>query len=472
MSQSPDLCIVGAGALGIALALYARRLGASVVLVGREGEETGGEAQSDLRLSALSASASVAETLRRAAGMGLGPEPRKLALKAVSERVDRVVAQQSVEQDHSILAARGIQRLEGPVQFANPRSIQVGDTVVKPRYTVLAPGSIPRLPVIEGLDRVAYFTPHSIVENTRKLTHLVVIGGGEAAVEMAQIQRRLGAEITLVTQGEPLPGYDREGVDILLPGLQSEGVRILSDCHVSKIIPRAQGTGVLVSTAQGEVEALDVSHILVALGHSADWRDLDLAKARLRPAKGNPAGLVHGPLGQTSNRAVRLVGAAAGIEQWAEALAHGRAVIEALVHGGNGTSPIAPRLVRTDPALAQVGSIAQGGNRSGRQVLRANLGENGLMASRGRDRGLVKVLAEKRDHIVGAVIVAPDAGEIAGLVALAMHRRIGLRGLSAMPAPRPSLSAALQELAEEALPSRAPSLQLKLHRAWRSLVAR
>ncbi|WP_291375185.1 FAD-dependent oxidoreductase [Devosia sp.] len=464
---------MGAGALGIALALHARRLGASVVLAGREGGEQGDQDQSALRLAALSASAAMAETLLRSASMGL-PEPRKPALKAVAERVEAVVGHQGIEHDDVILTAKGIEVLRGDVQFAGPRALQIGDTLIKPGATILACGSTAIVPELEGIDRVPAFTLDSILDNTRKLTHLVVIGGGEAAVEMAQLQRRLGAEVTLVTQGEALPGFDREGVNILLRSLEGEGVRILAGSRVAKIVPRAQGTGVLVETAEGETEALDVSHILLAEGRAVDWRALDLAKARLRPRKGEDTGLVHGPLGQTSNPAVRLVGPAAGMEQFPAALAHGRAVVEALVHGGSGTTPIVPRIVGTEPALAQLGAMAAGSNKKtiGRQLLRANLGENALMAARGQRRGLVKLAIEKNEQIVGAVIVAPDAGELAGLVGLAMHRRIGLRGLAAMPVPRPSLAAALQELADEALPPRPPSPSLKLRRAVRSLITR
>src|SRR5690606_31049182 len=176
---------------------------------------------------------------------------------------------------------------------------------------------------------------------------------------------------------------------------------------------------------------------------------------------------------KTSNRSIRLVGAAAGIENWPAAYAHGRAVVEHLVLGHSARLAILPRMVATEPALVQLGKLGAEGKSSAPsgKILRANLGENARLAAEGRQGGLIKLAVYKRDLIVGAAVVAPEAGEIAGMLALAISKRIGLGDLVTMPAPRPGLAAALQELADDALPARAPSPKLKLWRALRSVLS-
>ncbi|MCW5720723.1 MAG: FAD-dependent oxidoreductase [Devosia sp.] len=472
MSQSPDLCIVGAGALGIDLALHARRLGANVVLARREHPEPGDAADAALRTAALAATAAEAQARRHGAALGLTSDMPKPVLKTIAERVNRLAEARDAAHDDAILGARGVTVMRGQVQFRDSRSLLVGDILVRPRHIVVAIGAAPLVPAIEGLDQIAFLNPDSIAHNTRKLTHLVVVGGGEAALELAQVHRRLGAAVTLVSQGPILPFYDREAVGILVRALVQEGVRVLDNAHVRKILPRAQGTGVMVEHATGEAETLDVSHVLVAMGRTADLAGLALDKARLRPGHRGEAGLVLGPLGQTSSRAVRFVGPAAGMEQWASARAHGRAVIDALVGGGPGAVPVIPRLVQTQPGLAQIGAFVDTGAkpRPGEQVLRANLGENDWLAARGMERGLIKLVARADGQILRGAVVAPEAGELAGVLALAMHKRLGLAALAELPLPRPGLLTSLQDLADGALPPRQPSIWLRLHRALSGLL--
>lgn len=474
MSLSPDLCIIGAGALGIDLALYARRLGANVVLARRDVPEPGDAADAALRASTLAAIAGEAHAMRRGAAPGVVKDMPRLSPKAIAERVQEVVVARSFAHDDTILGARGVTVMRGPVAFQDHRTVLVGDIAVRARHIVVAIGAVPRIPKIEALDQIAFFDADSIADNTRKLTHLVVIGGGETAFELAQVHRRLGAAVTVVSQGPVLPSFDREAVGILLSALGEEGVRVLENAHVQAILPRAQGTGIVVGHDGGETETLDVSHVLVAIGREVDLPALGADKARLRLASSSGAGARVGPLGETGNRSVRLVGPAAGMEQWAEARAHGRAVINALLGAGARFPPAIPRLVATQPALAQIGPALEAARkpRAGEQIIRANLGESDYLAARGWHQGLIKLVARPDGQILRGAVVAPDAGEIAGVIALAMDKRVGLAGLAALPLPRPSLLGVLQAAAEDTMPQRQPSMWLRVQRGLSRLLPR
>lgn len=444
MSTSPDLCIIGAGTLGVDLALYARRLGASVVLADRDRPEQGDAAQQALRMASLVQSAKRAQDMRRAPELGVGASEFKLSAKQVAERATRLVENRIRATSPEILTAQGVTVMRGAVSFVDGRSVLVGDITIKPGKIVIAIGGAPAIPDIPGLGDIDVFTPDSILENQRKLTHLVIIGSDAAAVEQAQLQRRLGAAVTLVPHGPLLPDFDAEAVSLLLAAFADEGISVRTGARVVAINKRSQGIGIEIEAEGGVRETLDASHVLISAGRKADLDELDIAKARLRP-------------GANSSRTIRSVGIVAGQEDWSAARAHGRAAVDALLgrRRGNADFPV-PRLVETEPGIAQIGPLTPRADkvRAGDTILRENMAENDRAAAMGNDRGLVKLTLDGKGQIQRACVVDPFAAELAGTLALAMSRKVGLADLADLPLPRPSLFEVFSRLGENYLAAR------------------
>lgn len=443
----PDLCIIGAGALGIALAQHARRLGASVMLVDRGRPEPGHGPQDGLRLAALQASAAHAHAARAAGSFGISTGDVKISMRAVQERALAVAREAAPLTSHDRLAALGIEMVSGPAKFEDAQTLVVGETRLKPRSVLLATGAIPLMPVIPGLEEAGFFTQETILENTRKLTHLLVLGGDEAALALAQAHARLGAQVTLVPQGGALPGFDAENVAILLRLLEAEGVRVVDGGVVREIVPRSQGIGGVVALPSGDALNLDLSHILIADGAVADVDELGLDLARIKQGQGHFA---TGPLGQTTNRRVRVAGPAAGLFQWAAGLSHGRAAVEALVGKSSTGVPALPRMVMTAPALAEIGQMAPLSGRvpAGYRLHRQTVAEDEAARALGSPDGLVKVASNGRGRIVGASVLAPGAAELVGVLGLLMGKGMELKDLAGIALPDPSLMASLVRLAE------------------------
>lgn len=444
MSTSPDLCIIGAGTLGVDLALYARRLGASVVLADRDRPEQGDAAQQALRMASLVQSAKRAQDMRRAPELGVGASEFKLSAKQVAERATRLVENRIRATSPEILAAQGVTVMRGAVSFVDGRSVLVGDITIKPAKIVIAIGGAPAIPDIPGLGDIDVFTLDSILENQRKLTHLVIVGSDAAAVEQAQLQRRFGAAVTLVPHGLLLPDFDPEAVSLLLAAFADEGISVRTGARVVAVNKRSQGIGIEIEAEGGVRETLDASHVLVSAGRKVNLDELDIAKARLRP-------------GTNSSRTIRPVGIAAGQEDWSAARAHGRAVVDALLgrRRANADFPV-PRLVETEPGIAQIGPLTPraGKARAGDTILRENMAENDRAAAMGNDRGLVKLTLDGKGQIQRACVVDPFAAELAGTLALAMSRKIGLADLADLPLPRPSLFEVFSRLGENYLAAR------------------
>ncbi|KFL32782.1 hypothetical protein JP75_01110 [Devosia riboflavina] len=444
MSTSPDLCIIGAGTLGVDLALYARRLGASVVLADRDRPEPGDAAQQALRMASLVQSAKRAQDMRRAPELGVGASEFKLSAKQVAERAARLVENRVRATSPEVLTAQGVTVMRGAVGFVDGRSLLVGDITIKPGKIIIAIGGAPAFPDIPGLGDIDVFSVDSIIENQRKLTHLVIIGSDAAAIEQAQLQRRLGAAVTLVPHGPLLPEFDPEAVSLLLAAFADEGISVRAGAQTVAINRRSQGIGVEIEAEGGVRETLDASHVLVSAGHKVDLDELDIAKARLKP-------------GTNASRTIRPVGIAAGHADWNAARAHGRAEVDALLGRRRSHAvSLVPRLIETEPAIAQIGPLVPRADKArvGDTILRENLAENDRAAAMGNDRGLVKLTLDGKGQVQRASLAGPFAAELAGTVALAMSRRVGIADWADLPLPRPSLFEVFSRLGENYLAAR------------------
>jgi pyruvate/2-oxoglutarate dehydrogenase complex dihydrolipoamide dehydrogenase (E3) component len=452
----PDLCVIGAGALGTGLAIKARQRGLDVALVRRALDEAGDAAAGSLRRAAFLASAERAHAICTAGELGLDNAEPKPNFRTIGERAAAIADAAAPREADDRLAGLGITVLAEDATFFDHQTLRCGDTRIRARQFALATGAVPVIPALPGLDQVTYFTPDSIADNIRKVSHLIVIGGTPAALELAQAYRRLGSTVTLVPQGGLLPGFDPELVAILLRALREEGIVILDDAEVTAIQPRNQGTGIMLRSADGE-DGLDVSHILVAMGHVPDHDAGLLDLAKLRRDRLRPDRLLVGPDGQTSNGRISAIGGAAGEFAPHIGVRQAGLLVDRLLGQGNGRlDPLRqPRLVLTQPGLAQVGLLETDRTlRPGHTVLRANLAENDAARASSLAQGAVKLVIDRKGAILGGGAVGQGAGETMGLLALAMARGLRLGELGQLALPQPSPLAALTELADQFIAQR------------------
>lgn len=443
---TPDLCVIGAGAGGLAVAEWARAYGASVVLV--EAGRLGGSKFNTgaLPIRALGAAAEATAAIRRGAGFGIAADEGKVAFRRLHDHLDQVIAGAWPEASSERLAALGVEVILSAGRFVDKRTLVAGEQQIRARRFVIATGSRPAIPNIVGLDAVPYFTTDSIVDNTRKLTHLVVIGGDPLALELAQSYRRLGTEVTLAAPGALLESIDPELAGVALDRLREEGVTLLDRTAVTAIQARSMGIGVVVEGAAGST-ILDASHILVAAGRVPGIDGLDVEKAGLRRRADHQDYLEVKKDGiTTSNPRIFVVGDVSGATTSVQdATAVARAVVRNVVLAMPMGRPTAnaPRMVYIDPELAEVGLneiSARTRHGIGFRVLRATYAENDKARAHREMRGVAKLLVDRRGRIIGAGVVGPGAAELAGIFSLALALRLRVRDLSRMVAPYPSYS--------------------------------
>ena len=431
-----DICVIGAGSGGLSVAAGAVQMGARVVLI--EAGEMGGDCLNAgcVPSKALIAAAKAAEAQRRGF-RGVAPVEPQVDFGAVKDHVAAVIAQIAPVDSQDRFEGLGCTVIRAFARFSGPREVVAGDTTVRARRFVIATGSRPFVPQIQGVDTVPYLTNETIFDLRERPGHLVIIGGGPIGIEMAQAHRRLGCEVTVIEGAKVLGRDDPELAAVVLQALADEGVRLIE----GQPVVRLSGQPGSVEVTLGDGTAVQGTHLLMAVGRKVALDGMGL----------DAAGIAHSAKGLTvdarlraSNRRVYAVGDAAGGLQFTHVAGwHAGIVIRQIVLGlpAKADPRAIPRVTYTDPELAQVGlteAEARAAHGAALTVVRAEFAHNDRAQAEGKAKGLIKVMVVK-GRPVGASIVGPQAGELIGLWALALSAGLKMSAIAGMVAPYPTL---------------------------------
>jgi len=442
---APDLCVIGAGSGGLAVAAGAAQMGAEVVLVERGA--MGGDCLNFgcVPSKSLLAAARVADFWRRGAALGIAYAPPQIDFAAVAESVQRVIASIAPNDSEERFAGLGVRVLRAEARFTSPRTVRAGEIEIRPRRFVIATGSQPMVPAIPGLGGVPYLTNETVFVNRELPGHLIIIGGGPIGIEMAQAHRRLGARVTVIDVGPLLPRDDPELAASLTERLSEEGIDTRPRTEIAAV--EHDGEAVAIRLASGE--RIAGSHLLVAAGRRPSIEALDLSAAGIAATV---KGITVDARLRTTNRRAFAIGDVAGGPQFTHiALYHAGIVIRnALFHLPAKVDYRAlPWVTYTDPELAQVGlteAAARAADRSVR-VLRWHFAENDRAQTERETEGLVKIMTRGNGLIAGASILGAGAGDLILPWALAISQKLKIGALANLIVPYPTRNEASKQAA-------------------------
>ena len=442
---APDLCVIGAGSGGLAVAAGAAQMGAEVVLVERGA--MGGDCLNFgcVPSKSLLAAARVADFWRRGAALGIAYAPPQIDFAAVAESVQRVIASIAPNDSEERFAGLGVRVLRAEARFTSPRTVRAGEIEIRPRRFVIATGSQPMVPAIPGLGGVPYLTNETVFVNRELPGHLIIIGGGPIGIEMAQAHRRLGARVTVIDVGPLLPRDDPELAASLTERLSEEGIDTRPRTEMAAV--EHDGEAVAIRLASGE--RIAGSHLLVAAGRRPSIEALDLSAAGIAATV---KGITVDARLRTTNRRAFAIGDVAGGPQFTHiALYHAGIVIRnALFHLPAKVDYRAlPWVTYTDPELAQVGlteAAARAADRSVR-VLRWHFAENDRAQTERETEGLVKIMTRGNGLIAGASILGAGAGDLILPWALAISQKLKIGALANLIVPYPTRNEASKRAA-------------------------
>jgi pyruvate/2-oxoglutarate dehydrogenase complex dihydrolipoamide dehydrogenase (E3) component len=445
---TPDICVIGAGAGGLSVAAAAAAFGVPVVLV--EQSQMGGEHLNYgcVPSKALLAAARRAASVKEFAKFGVTAEGT-VDFAKVYQHMRGVIAALAPTDAAERFTGLGVRVIAGTAQFTDRATVSVGDDIeIKARRFVIATGSSPATPLMQGLDTVEYLTNETIFGLTELPKHLIVVGAGTVGLELAQAFRRLGAAVSVIEARVALGDEEPECADAVVASLEKDGVMIHTGASIKQVARSDAGVAVTFE-AGGSTQTIDGSHLLVTAGRRPNVDALDLKAARI---KVDANGVRINRKLKTSNRRVYAIGDVTGgppLTHFASYQA-GQVIRNALFRlPVKINRSIIPRVTFTDPEIAQVGLTEAVARKKFRalRIVRWSYHDNARAQAEHATHGQIKVITDKRGKILGTTIVGAQAGELITVWTLATAQGLNIRSMADLVVPYPTLSDVSQRAA-------------------------
>ena len=424
-----DLVVVGGGPAGLVAAMTAAAGGHRVAIT--EQRLTGGTCVN----FGCTPSKALIRCARAVYEAGRGAEfgfrldgPPRADFGAVMERVRRMRSTSSAGDAVAAVEQTGAEVYLGHTRFTTPDTVEVDGSRLHFRKAVVATGSDPLVPPIDGLRTGEYLTNESVFSLTELPARLVVIGGGPLACELAQAFRRLGSEMDLVGNTEALLPNDEPEVGALIHRrFEQEGVRL----HLGAKAVRAGGGRLTVQGPAGTRE-LHYDALLLGTGRKANVEGLNLEAANVRLA-GN--GVEVDQYLRTTNPNIYAAGDVAFPQKFTHAAMATALCVANALDGANRPARelVVPHCTYTDPEVAQVGLTPRQARDEGIAIdeYRLALAKVERAFIDGEEEGFAAIYTRRgTGEIVGATLVAAHAGEMISELTLAMTHKVPLAVLA------------------------------------------
>ena len=409
MDQFYDIVVIGAGAGGLTAAGGPAMLGLKVALI--EEGAMGGDCLNTgcVPSKALIAAAARAHEARHGQRLGVTIDPPKVDWLAVRDHVRAAIATIAPVDSQERFEAMGVEVIKGRGRLIDGQTVAVGSRHLRAKRIVIATGSRPRVPKVDGLESVSYLTNEKIFDLDVLPNHLAIMGGGAIGMEMAQAFRRLGSDVTVIEQDRPFPRDDPKAAAIVVSALEAEGVVFKTGKAVTSVA--RDGTDIVINLDGGENIA--ASHLLVSTGRAPNVEDIGLEAAGVKIGKD---GIVVDARRRTSNRKIYAIGDCREGPRFTHASGYdGATVVANLALGlpSKADFRALPWVSYTDPELAQVGLTEDAARKQfgSVDVTAQHFSHNDRAIAEGETQGFIKVMRAK-GKVVGVTIVGRHAGDL------------------------------------------------------------
>jgi mercuric reductase len=440
MAKRYDFLILGSGSTAFAAALRAVELGKTVVMT--ESRIVGGTCANRgcLPSKNLIEAARIVYEAAHPRYPGLTPAKIAVDFRRLVQQKNDIVREYRRKKYESLVGGR-IRIEKGRARFIDSHTVAINDHRLTGEKVLIATGSRPIVPPIAGLDQVPYLTSDLLTsDEPMELTELprsfVIVGGGYIALELGQMFRRFGSEVTILERDGQLlaHGYEPELGPVMQAIFASEGIHVVTGA--SPLCARRDGDRVIISASVVGVEReFSAERLLLATGRRPNSDQIDIERA----------GVQTGPNGEvkvdkylrTNVPHIFAAGDVIGREtdsQMATPVGSHDGGIAA--HNALSSQParpvnhgVIPRAIFTDPQVAMVGFTEQQAVEAG-HLCWCNTVPMSLVPRAGaiRDtRGIIKMVADDgTEEVLGVSMVGSNAGEVIHEAAMGLrfHARI------------------------------------------------
>jgi mercuric reductase len=435
-----DVAVIGAGSAGFSAAITAADEGAQVALIGYG---TIGGTCVNFGCVPSKALIRAAETLYVASASsrfdGIEASARVTSWKAAVKQKQALVDDLRKAKYADLLPAyNSLAYLEGEAKFSNDGTLTVDGVIVDAKKIIIATGTRPALPSIQGIEDVPYLTSTTALELEDLPESLLVIGAGYIGAEIAQIFARTGVIVTIVSRRGLMPEAEPEISEALTGYLEDEGIQMVSGITYDNIATKNGSIILTVKDGNGPRKIV-ADKVLIATGRTPNIERLNLSEAGIQLSTNN--GIKVDAQMRSTREGVYAAGDVTGRDQFVYMAAYGAKIAAKNAMNGNSLSydnSIMPAVVFTDPQIASVGFTEAGAKSQGFEVRTSVLTlDNVPRALAARDtRGLIKLVADgKTGKLIGGHILAPEGADSIQTVAMAIKAGMTYQEFGAMIFP-------------------------------------
>lgn len=461
MAEQFDLVILGSGSTAFAAALAAQEMGKTAVMT--EERSIGGTCVSRgcLPSKNLIEAAKLLHDAHNPRYPGLKSCPMELDFSALIAQKAEVVHGYREKKYESLIDGR-VHIERGHVEFVDPHTVKVNGRELTGEKVLIATGSRPVAPGIEGLSQVPYLTSDLLtvdeeIEMTDLPKSLLILGGGYIALELGQMFHRFGTEVTVLEQSHQLlaHGYEPEVGQAIGKVFSDEGIQVIAKASVNAV--RQEGNEIVATASVGGVQQeCRAERLLVATGRRFNTDHIAIERSgvsvnergEIKVDEYLRTNIPHIFAGgdvigrQAGSQMATPVGSQDGGIAARNAFASGE--MRSVDHR------VIPRCIFTDPQVALVGMTEEEAVAAGHQCW-CNTIPMSLVPRAGaiRDtRGIIKMVADaETDEVLGVSMVGPNAGEVIHEAAMGLRFRAKLQDFIGLLHVYPTMAEALKIVA-------------------------
>jgi pyruvate/2-oxoglutarate dehydrogenase complex dihydrolipoamide dehydrogenase (E3) component len=438
-----DIGIIGGGAAGLTITAGSAQAGAKTLLIEKE-KKLGGDClyYGCVPSKTLIKTAHVYHFIKNSRKYGLPEvEVQPVNFKDISERIQLVIRTIQKHDSEERFCKLGAKVEFGDPRFIDEHLVTVNGRQYSARTWVIATGSSPAIPPIDGIDKTPYITNKEVYSLKQLPKTMIILGGGPIGIEFAQAFSRLGTKVFIVERlSQILSNDDQDMTDIIKSVLQSEGVEFFLASSVIGLKDLGNEKEVTFKKDE-EIKSLRSEVLLVATGRKVNLSGLGLENIGVGIDK---RGLILDARLRTTQKHIYGAGDVTGTHQFTHAAGYegGIVVSNAIFHFPRKVDyTYLPWVTYTDPELANIGMNEKTAQAAGihYSVWTEEFVNNDRSLAEGETTGKVKMILDEKEKPIGVQIVGSHAGDLLNEWVAVMNGKIKLSSLASAVHPYPTM---------------------------------
>ncbi|MFC1495651.1 dihydrolipoyl dehydrogenase family protein, partial [Thermodesulfobacteriota bacterium] len=412
-----DIGVIGGGAAGLTVSAGSSQFGAKTLLVEKE-KILGGDClhYGCVPSKTLIKSAKVYHLLKNTLKYGL-PEIKvpPVEYSKIGERIKSVIDTIQKHDSEDRFCSLGVQVVYGLPSFLDSHTIELEGKRYSAKKWVIATGSSPAIPKLNGLETIPFITNKEIYSLSELPEEIIILGAGPIAVEMAQAFCRLGSKVIVIQRsGQILSKEDKDMADTVMDILASEGVEFYLNSSVLNVNRIGNEVEITIKNKDGEESKLKAEKLLVAMGRSPNLDGLKLEKAGVEYDK---KGVKVDSRLRTSRKHIYAAGDVTGKYQFTHAAGYEGSIVisNAIFHLPRKTDyAFLPWCTYTDPELASIGLNEKRAGDAGIKysVWTEEFKNNDRSLAEGEESGRIKMILDEKEKPIGVQILGQNGGDL------------------------------------------------------------